>query len=374
VERLDAVVIGAGVVGIAVARALALSGREVTVLEAEPRPGQHASSRNSEVIHAGIYYAPGSLKARSCVAGRELLYRYCAERGIAHQRIGKLLVAVTPAEIPALRHYQALAHANGVDDLRELEAAQWRELEPEVEAVAAVLSPSTGIVDSHALMTSLLGDLERAAGALVCNSPVLQGGATDSGSWLEVGGNACVRIACRTVVNCAGLCAPELALAIGTPQASVPRPRFARGHWFALAGRSPFRRLVYPMPEAGGLGIHVTLDLAGQARFGPDVQWIDGVDYAFDPEREAHFRLAIARYYPGIATRELQAVHCGIRAKIAGPGEAAADFRIDGPAQHGVPGLLNLFGIESPGLTASLALAQRVCVIANGSSAAIGST
>ena len=359
-ERLDAVVIGAGVVGLAVARALALAGREVTVLEAELRPGMHASSRNSEVIHAGVYYAQGSLKARSCVAGRELLYRYCAERGIAHRRIGKLLVAVTPAEIPTLRHYHALAGANGVHDLRALERVEWRELEPEVDAVAAVLSPSTGIVDSHALMTSLLGDLERAGGALVCASPVCGGGVQGGELRIEVGGVDPVRIACRSVVNCAGLRAPEVALAIGTPSGCVPSAHFVRGQWFTLAGKSPFHRLVYPMPEAGGLGIHVTLDLAGQARFGPDVQWIDDVDYDFDARREAHFRRAIARYYPGIATRELQAAHCGIRARIAGPAEAAADFRVDGPGTHGVPGLVNLFGIESPGLTASLALAEIV--------------
>ncbi len=364
-ERLDAVVIGAGVVGLAVARALALAGREVTVLEAEPRFGMHASSRNSEVIHAGIYYPPGSLKARACVAGRDMLYRYCAERGIAHRRIGKLLVAVTPDEVPALGSYCETARANGVDDLRVLERAEWRELEPEVEAVAAVLSPSTGIVDSHALLTSLLGDLERARGTLVCSSPVFGGAVKGGGLRLDVGGAEPVRIACRTVINCAGLRAPHVAAALGTPPAWVPPAHFARGHWFALAGASPFRRLVYPMPETGGLGVHVTLDLAGQARFGPDVEWIDGIDYRFAEGREAAFRAAIARYYPGIAARTLVPAQCGIRAKIAGAGEATADFRIDGPAQHGVPGLVNLFGIESPGLTAALALARHVCVIAN---------
>ncbi|MBP6383179.1 MAG: NAD(P)/FAD-dependent oxidoreductase [Pseudomonadales bacterium] len=359
-ERLDAVVIGAGVVGLAAARALALAGREVTVLEAEPRVGMHASSRNSEVIHAGIYYAPGSLKARACVTGRKMLYGYCAERGIAHRRIGKLLLAAHPDDVPVLMRYLDTARANGVDDLRVLERAEWRELEPEVEAVAAVLSPSTGIVDSHALMTSLLADIERAGGTLVCNSPVTGGALTGGAFALDVGGADPVRIACRTVVNCAGLRAPPVALALGTPPACVPPAHFARGHWFALAGHSPFRRLVYPMPEAGGLGIHVTLDLAGQARFGPDVQWIDAIDYSFPDGREAAFRRAIARYYPGIATRELQPAHCGIRAKTAGPGEAAQDFRIDGSAQHGIPGLVNLFGIESPGLTSALALAEMV--------------
>jgi len=360
VERLDAVVIGAGVVGIAVARALALAGREVTVLEAEARPGMHASSRNSGVIHAGIYYPPGSLKARTCVAGRELLYRYCAERGIAHRRIGKLLVAVHDDEIPALMRYRETARENGVDDLRVLERAEWRELEPDVEAVAALLSPSTGIVDSHALLTSLLGDLQRAGGVLVCNSPVTGGRPTGGGLEIEVGGSDPVRIGCRTLVNCAGLHAPAVAAALATPRARVPQAGFARGHWFTLAGTSPFRRLVYPMPEPGGLGIHVTLDLAGQAHFGPDVEWIDGTDYAFPVGREDAFRRAIARYYPGIAARELVPAHCGIRAKIAGPGGPAQDFRIDGPAQHGIAGLVNLFGIESPGLTAALALAELV--------------
>ena len=359
-ERLDAVVIGAGVVGIAVARALALAGREVTVLEAEARPGMHASSRNSEVIHAGIYYPPGSLKARACVAGREMLYRYCAERGIAHRRIGKLLVAVREDEIPALMRYRETARENGVDDLRVLECTEWRELEPDVEAVAALLSPSTGIVDSHALLTSLLGDLQRSGAVLACNSPVAAGGPAGGGLELEVGGSDPVRIACRSVVNCAGLRAPEVAAAIGTPARFVPRAHFARGHWFTLSGASPFRRLVYPMPEPGGLGIHVTLDLGGQARFGPDVQWIDGIDYRFAGGREEAFRAAIARYYPGIAVRELVPAHCGIRAKIAGPGGPVQDFRIDGPAQHGIAGLVNLFGIESPGLTAALALAELV--------------
>ena len=363
-ERLDALVIGAGVLGLAVARALALAGREVTVLEAEARYGMHASSRNSEVIHAGIYYPTGSLKARACVAGRDMLYRYCVERGIAHRRVGKLLIAAHPDEVPVLMRYLDTARANGVHDLRELEHAEWRELEPEVEAVAAVLSPSTGIVDSHALMTSLLGDLEHARGTLVCNSPVTGGVVTREALVLEVGGAEHVRIACRLLVNCAGLRAPEVALALGVPHECVPAAHFARGHWFALAGASPFRRLVYPMPEAGGLGIHVTLDLAGQARFGPDVQWIEGIDYSFPDGREAAFRRAIARYYPGIATRELRPTQCGIRAKTAGPGEPAQDFRIDGPAQHGIPGLVNLFGIESPGLTASLALAELVACVA----------
>ena len=339
------------------------------MLEAEARFGMHASSRNSEVIHAGIYYAPGSLKARACVAGREKLYRYCAERGIAHRRIGKLLVAAHPDEVTVLMRYLDTARANGVGDLRVLQREEWRELEPEVEAVAAILSPSTGIVDSHALMTSLLGDLEHAGGTLVCNSPVRGGAVSRDARVLDVGGADPVRIACRLLVNCAGLRAPQVALALGMPPASVPPAQFARGHWFVLAGHPPFRRLVYPMPEAGGLGIHVTLDLAGQARFGPDVEWIDDIDYRFGAGREQAFRRAIARYYPGIAAREIVPAQCGIRAKTVGPGEPAQDFRIDGPAQHGIPGLVNLFGIESPGLTASLAMAELVACLVGQASA-----
>ncbi|MCG3170527.1 MAG: L-2-hydroxyglutarate oxidase LhgO [Pseudomonadales bacterium] len=361
VETLDVVVIGAGVVGIAVARALALAGREVTVLEAEPRPGQHASSRNSEVIHAGIYYPPGSLKARACMAGRDALYRYCGGRDIAHRRIGKLLVACSEAEIPALLHLGENARASGVDDLRRLSQPELRALEPEVEAVAALLSPSTGIVDSHALLDSLLADLHQAGGTLVCRSPVTGGRVGGELPLLEVGGaDGVLRVACRTLVNCAGANAPALARALGVPAAQLPPAYYARGHWFALVGASPFRRLVYPVPEPGGLGVHVTLDLAGAARFGPDVQWVDGIDYRFAADREASFRAAIARYYPGIAARELLPAHCGIRAKIAGPGEPAQDFRIEGPREHGIPGLVNLFGIESPGLTAALALADVV--------------
>lgn len=359
-ETLDAVVVGAGVVGLAVARALALAGREVTVLEAEDHPGQHASSRNSEVIHAGIYYPPGSLKARACLAGRDALYRYCVERGIAHRRVGKLLIASHEAEVPALLRLGENARASGVHDLRQMTRVEVRELEPEIEAVAALLSPSTGIVDSHALLESLLVDLQRAGGTLVCRSPVLGGAVGGELPEVEIGGEAALRVACHTLVNCAGAQAPALAHLLGVPVQHVPPAHFVRGHWFALQGASPFRHLVYPVPEPGGLGVHVTLDLAGAARFGPDVQWIEGIDYGFDVGREASFRAAIARYYPGIATRRLQPAQCGIRARVSGPGEAVRDFRIDGPHEHGIPGLVNLFGIESPGLTAALALAEMV--------------
>lgn len=358
-ETLDAVVVGAGIVGLAVARALAIAGREVVLLEAESRPGQHASSRNSGVIHAGIYYPPGSIKARACIAGRDALYRYCAERDIPHRRTGKLLIASRDGEVGALQRLHENAGASGVDDLRWLSRVELRAMEPEVDAVAALLSPSTGIVDSHALLQSLLADLERAGGTLVCRSPVTAGRTGGELLQLEVGGaEGAFRVACRTLVNCAGANAPALARSLGLSAAQLPTAYYARGHWFALSGPSPFRHLVYPVPEPGGLGVHVTLDLAGATRFGPDVQWVDGVDYHFAPEREASFRAAIARYYPGIAVRDLQPAYCGIRAKIAGPGEPAQDFRIDGEREHGVAGLVNLFGIESPGLTAALALAE----------------
>ena len=360
-ERIDCAVIGAGVVGLAVARELALAGREVIVLEKADAIGTESSSRNSEVIHAGIYYPAGSLKARLCVTGKHLLYRYCGERGIPHARLGKLLVATTAAEIPTLEGYVRSAAANGVDDLEWLSVEQVAELEPEVRCVAALHSPSTGIVDSHALMQALQGDAENAGATIVFRSPVERGAAGDDGIDLQVGGAEPMAIRCRSVVNCAGLGAPGLAQAIaGLPHARIPRAHFAKGHYFTLAGRSPFRRLIYPMAEAGGLGVHVTLDLAGQARFGPDVAWIDGIDYAFDDRRAGLFYAAIRRYYPGLPDGALQPGYTGVRPKIVGPGEPAADFVIDGPAGHGVAGLVNLFGIESPGLTASLAIAGEV--------------
>ncbi len=361
VERIDCAVIGAGVVGLAVARELALAGREVIVLDRAGAIGTETSSRNSEVIHAGIYYPAGSLKARLCVAGKRLLYRYCSERGIPHARLGKLLVATAAAEVPALEGYARSAAANGVDDLAWLSAERVAEIEPAVRCVAALHSPSTGIVDSHALMQSLQGDAENAGATLVFRSPVERGAAGDDGIDLQVGGAEPMAIRCRSVVNCAGLAAPALARTIaGVPDARVPRAYFAKGHYFTLAGRSPFGRLIYPMAEAGGLGVHVTLDLAGQARFGPDVEWIDEVDYAFDERRAERFYAAIRRYYPDLPDGALQPGYTGVRPKIVGPGAPAADFVIDGPAAHGVAGLVNLFGIESPGLTASLAIAGEV--------------
>ena len=362
-EPVDAVVIGAGVVGLAVARSLALAGREVWVLEAEGAIGTGVSARNSEVIHAGIYYAAGSLKASLCVRGRQQLYAYCAERGIAHQRCGKLIVASTPAQVELLRTTQAKAQANGVDDLQWLSRAQAQALEPALECQAALLSPSTGIVDSHALMLSLQADIENAGGQVVLNAPVdsvsLTQGA-DGRHWVRTQDGTC--LAAHTVVNAAGLSAPTLARRIkGLGADKVPTPFYAKGSYFSLAGRAPFSHLVYPVPEAAGLGVHLTLDLGGQAKFGPDVEWVDVPDaFTVDPARAERFYAAVRQYWPGLPDGALQAAYAGIRPKISGPADPAADFCVQGPSDHGVAGLVNLFGIESPGLTSALALGDYV--------------
>jgi L-2-hydroxyglutarate oxidase LhgO len=360
-EGVDCVVIGAGVVGLAVARALALTGREVLVLEKERWIGSETSSRNSEVIHAGIYYPKGSWKARFCVEGKARLYAYCSERGIAHKRLGKLIVAVKDDEIPVLAAARERALANDVTDLVWLDAAQTSALEPALAGVGAFLSPSTGIVDSHALMLAYQAELEAAGGMVVLRAPVLSGRVTERGFALDVGGEEKMTLDCRCLVNSGGMHAPRLARMIaGIPAASIPRDYFCRGVYFTLSGRSPFRHLVYPVPEAAGLGVHLTLDLAGQARFGPDVEWIDGIDYAVDPRRGDRFYTAIRSYWPGLMDGALQPGYAGIRPKISGPAMPAADFLVQGPAEHGVPGLVNLYGIESPGLTASLAIAEHV--------------
>jgi L-2-hydroxyglutarate oxidase LhgO len=340
-----------------------MAGREVWVLEAANAIGTGVSARNSEVIHAGIYYAAGSLKARLCVQGRMQLYAYCADRGIAHQRCGKLIVACTPAQVEILRATQAKALTNGVDDLQWLTGAQAQALEPALQCHAALLSPSTGIVDSHALMLSLQADIENAGGQVVLNAVVhtvalAQG--LDGRHWVRTQDGTC--LAARTVVNAAGLSAPGLARRFeGLAAAKVPKSFYAKGSYFSLAGRAPFRHLVYPVPEAAGLGVHLTLDLGGQAKFGPDVEWVDTPDaFSVEPARAERFYAAVRQYWPGLPDSALQPAYAGIRPKISGPGQATADFCVQGPHDHGVAGLVNLFGIESPGLTSALALGNFV--------------
>lgn len=359
-DEIDCAVIGAGVVGLAVGRALALAGREVLVLESEGAIGTGTSSRNSEVIHAGIYYPQGSLKAKLCVEGKELLYAYAAQRGVPHRRCGKFIVATSPEQVAQLDVIRAKAAANGVDDLELMTAQQAVHLEPQLHCTAALHSPSTGIVDSHALMLSLLGDLESAGGMLALKSPVLRAECSDSGIVLIAQDGTALR--CRSVVNAAGLGAPALARRFeGLPSSSVPKAYFAKGSYFTLSGRAPFGRLVYPVPEPGGLGVHLTIDLGNQAKFGPDVQWVESADdLVVDPARGDDFYAEVRKYWPALPEGALIPGYAGMRPKISGPGEPAADFVIDGPASHGVPGLVNLFGIESPGLTSSLAIARHV--------------
>ena len=359
-ERIDTVVIGAGVVGLASARALALGGREVIMLEEADAIGTGTSSRNSEVIHAGIYYPTGSLKAQLCVQGKEALYTYCAERGVEHKRCGKLIVATAPAQLDGLKALKAKAEANGVLDLQWLDGAQARKLEPSLNAEAALLSPSTGIIDSHGLMLAYQGDAENAGAVLAFKSPVLAGRVADDGFELSVGGEAPMELACKTLVNAGGLGANAFAARLeGLAPEHAPPLYLAKGNYFTLSGRAPFSHLIYPVPEQAGLGVHLTLDLQGQARFGPDVEWIDEIDYAVDPARGDVFYAAIRAYWPDLADGALAPAYAGIRPKLQAPGEPARDFLIEGPETHGVAGLVNLFGIESPGLTASLAIATK---------------
>ena len=360
-ERVDGVVIGAGVVGLAVARALARSGRTVLVLEGADTFGTGISARSSEVVHAGLYYPPGSAKAQLCVEGRGLLYEYCAAHGVEHRRCGTLVIATDPAQCAALRAIEAVARANGVGDLLWLESAEAQAMEPALRCAAALFSPSTGIVDSHGLMLSLLGDIERAGGALVCRTPVIAG-ARDAGRMVLEAGSAsqAMRLAADVVINCAGLSAQNVAHRLGVASDRIPPAHFAKGNYFNLHGASPFAHLVYPLPEPGGLGVHLTLDLAGRARFGPDVEWFERPDYTVDSRRVEPFYVAIRRYWPTLPDGSLHPAYAGIRPKLVGPGEPAADFLIHGPRHHGVPGLICLYGIESPGLTAALAIARAV--------------
>lgn len=359
-EKIDCLVVGAGVVGLAVARALALAGREVLVLEACNAIGTQTSSRNSEVIHAGIYYPFGSLKATLCVRGKQLLYEYCQSQAIPHKRCGKLIVATTPSQVPQLKSIYDHAHANGVHDLVALDGAQARALESSLSCLAALISPSTGIVDSHAFMLSLLGDMENAGGVLALNSSLSY--AECSEKFIDVEAIDGTRIRANVVVNAAGLQAPMLAARFkGLASQFVPQAYFAKGNYFSLAGRAPFSHLIYPVPETAGLGVHLTLDMGGQARFGPDVQWVDDpLDLNVQPERGDAFYAEVRKYWPELPDGSLVPGYAGIRPKISGPTHTTKDFFIQGPSDHGYPGLINLFGIESPGLTASLAIAEHV--------------
>jgi L-2-hydroxyglutarate oxidase LhgO len=361
-DEVECVVVGAGVVGLAVSRAMALAGREVLLLESCAAVGTQTSSRNSEVIHAGIYYAPGSRKAALCVRGKALLYEYCAQRAVPHRRCGKLIVATTPHQVAQLSFIQAQAEANGVFDLVLLDAVQARQMEPELHCFAALHSPSTGVVDSHMLMLALLGDLENAGGLLALNSPLDRAEVSQHGFDLVAVDGTTLRA--KAVVNAAGLQAPALAARFnGLDARHVPKSYFAKGNYFTLTGRVPFSRLIYPVPQSAGLGVHLTIDMGGQAKFGPDVQWVDSPDVlAVHASRGDAFYDEIRKYWPALADGALVPAYAGIRPKISGPKDPAADFWIQGPSEHGVPGLVNLFGIESPGLTSSLAVAE--CVVA----------
>lgn len=360
----DVVVIGAGVVGLACARELARLGREVVILEANRMIGMETSSRNSEVIHGGLYYPSGSLKAALCVTGRALLYEFCGQFGVAHRRCGKLIVATDPSQHEKLDALAAQAERNGVTDIQRLSREQARALEPALECTAALLSPSTGIIDSHALMQALLGDAEAHGAQLAINTPAGAGRAYHNGIEIAAGGETPAVLWANTVINSTGLHAVETASRIeGFPRQHLPTAYLARGNYFQLRGRTPFSRLVYPLPEPGGLGVHMTLDLGGQARFGPDVEWIDRIDYWVDPARADVFYAEIRKYWPALCDGALAPAYAGIRPKISGPNDSAADFLIQGPAEHGVPGLVNLFGIESPGLTSCLAIAKEVARI-----------
>lgn len=358
----DATVVGAGVVGLAIVRGLALAGRSVLALEAAARIGSETSSRSSEVVHAGLYYPEGSLKARLCVEGRRRLYAYMEDRGVPYRRCGKLLVASEASEVAEVERLYARGVANGVEDLRIIDAREARRLEPALRAAGAVLSPATGILDSHALMVAYQRDAESAGATIALRTPFARAELVREGEIrVHAGGEEKASFTTTVLVNAAGLHASAVAGAIAGLEATyVPRTRYAKGSYLGLSGRCPFTRLIYPAPSKAGLGIHLTIDLGGQARFGPDVEWVDRIDYSVDPGRCADFYAAIRRYWPDLPDGSLTPGYSGIRPKLYAANEAAVDFRIDGPEVHGVPGLVNLFGIESPGLTASLAIASEV--------------
>ena len=358
---MQILIVGAGVIGLAIARAAALRGHDVIVAEKEAQIGTGISSRNSEVIHAGIYYPTGSLRARHCVRGRRMLYDYCASHGIPHKKYGKLIVATKDAEIAKVEALLKQAIANGVEGMRMIGAAEAKAMEPALACVAAVHSPETGIIDSHHLMLALQGDIEDRGGSIAFCTPVIAVTRCTGGWEVRYGGTEPGALTVDAVVNAAGLGAQALARATEPyPPARVPKQALAKGNYFQCAGRPVFSRLIYPAPVEGGLGTHVTLDLAGRMRFGPDVEWIETENYDVDPRRAVSFYASIRRYFPALPDGALMPDYCGIRPKITGPGEPAADFLIDGPAEHGLPGLVHLFGIESPGLTSSLSISEDV--------------
>ena len=370
-ERFGIAVIGAGVVGLAVASRLSRNGQSLILVEQHDSFGRETSSRNSEVIHAGIYYPAGSLMARMCVAGKKALYAYCDQRGIPYRRCGKLIVATADNERDKLTSIKAHAEANGVDDMRVLTGEEARALEPALNCVGALLSPSTGIVDSHAYMLALRGEIEDAGGALAFHAPLLRGKAVSGGFEVEIGGETPMALQCRMLINSAGLSAPAVARTIdGMPPEHIPTSYYAKGNYFSCSTRAPFSHLIYPVPEPGGLGVHLTIDLGGQAKFGPDVEWVESpdvasLDYVVDPARSERFYPAIRRYWPALPDGALTPSYSGVRPKIVPPAIARQDFVIQGPQDHGLTGLINLFGIESPGLTSSLAIADEVARVAN---------
>ncbi len=360
-ETVEAIVIGAGVVGLAIARALAQSGREVLILEAESVIGSVTSSRNSGVIHAGIYYKPGSLKARCCVAGRDKLYAYAAERGIPHKKCGKLIVATAPDQVQKLYEWQAIATQNGVTGLRMLSTAEAVAMEPEISCVAALHVPITGIIDVHDYMLNLLGDAETAGAVLAVRSPVTGGEFLGNNFVLEVGGASAMRIGCKLLINAGGLGAQGLAMHLkGLDPSTVPPLVLAKGSYFSLTGHMPFKMLIYPLPVLGSSGLHASCDMGGQVRFGPDIEWIDTIDYRLDGSRAPMFEESVRRYWPGLTPGSLRPDYSGIRPKLTRSSPHDSDFVVQTAQEHHVPGLVNLYGIESPGLTASLALAEHV--------------
>ena len=359
---IDSIVIGAGVVGLAVARAMAQAGREVFVLESEARAGEGISSRNSGVIHAGLYYALGSLKAQLCVRGRRLLYEFCARRGVSHRKLGKLVVASDWLEAESLRGVLARAEANGVEGLRYLDAAQATLLEPALHCTAAIESSESGIVDVPEYVMALIGEIEQLGGRVACAMPVTAVRCEDGAFAVEVGGGD--RVRCRRLVNAAGLQATDVARSIdGLAAAQIPKQFYASGHYYRLRGRAPFSRLIYPVPQAAGLGVHLGFDRAGHVHFGPDTRWLDAPDYHFDDTERVAFADSIRRWWPALRDDQLEPDFVGVRPKLVGPGAPSGDFVIQHAADHGIANLVNLFGIESPGLTASLAIGERVAAV-----------